>query len=290
MADPSTQSPAPVLLAASEGVASVTLNREGVRNAYDGDMVQRLLEIFVDLRGRPQIRAVVVQSVGSTFCAGADLTWMQRLASVSTRENLDDAGRIAAMFRALDRLPQATLALVQGPCLGGAVGLVAACDVAIAARAAEFGLTEVRLGLVPSVVAPYVVRAIGTRRARRMILTGDRLGAEDAHRIGLIHELVDEPADLSAARDRMIAAILASSPAAIAASKELIEFVAERAIDDAVLRETAVRAGAARTTPEAEEGMAAFLQQRRPNWFTLENAAGQRQAAFPSRQNARRRP
>jgi methylglutaconyl-CoA hydratase len=245
-------------------VAVLTIDRPEVRNAFDGAMIEELSTAYRDAAGDDAIRAVVLQAEGEVFSAGADLAWMQRMAEASAEENLADARRLAQLMRLVDTCPKPVVARVQGTALAGAVGLIACCDIAIAAEKAEFGLSEVRLGLIPAVIGPYVVRAVGPRAARRLFLTAERIKAPEARHLGLVHETV--PANgLDDAVARHLVAILAGGPAAQAAAKKLIADVA-RPIDDDLIEETARRIAAIRATPEAREGLAAFLAKRKPKW------------------------
>jgi len=217
------------------------------------------------MAGDPDVRAVVLAGAGRSFSAGADLNWMRRTADYSEVENLADARALAGLMRTLDRLPKPTVALVQGAAYGGGVGLVACCDIAVASTAAVFSLSEVRLGLLPSVISPYVVDAIGPRAARRYFLTAERFDAAEARRLGLVHEVV-APEDLEAAGARVLAALAECGPAAQAASKALVARVARGPIDDAMVEDTARRIAALRATPEGREGVMAFLEKRKPSW------------------------
>lgn len=248
------------------GTAWVTLNRPAVHNAFDEALIAALTDAFRRLGADAGVRAVVLRGAGKSFSAGGDLNWMKRSAAYSEAENVRDAERLAAMLDALNRLPRPTIALVHGAAMGGGVGLVAACDMAIAAEGAVFSLSEVRLGLLPAVIAPYVLAAIGSRQARRYFLSAERIGATEARQIGLVHEVV-APAALEA-RGRALLAVLANnSPEAMAAAKDLIAAIAGRPIDGKVRRETARRIAEARASAEGREGIAAFLEKRRPAWM-----------------------
>ena len=256
-----------VLLHASpEGVATVTLNRPEVHNAFDAEVIERLSDIFADLAGADGVRAVLLKAAGKSFSAGADLNWMRHAAGFSEQENREDARALGEMLRRLDTLPQPTVALVQGAAFGGGVGLVAACDIAVAVSDAAFSLSEVKLGLVPAVVSPYVIAAIGARRARRYFLTGERFDAGEARRIGLVHEVVADAEALAAAGERIVERLFTAAPGAIADAKELISAVAGRPIDAHLIDDTARRIAERRTHHEAREGVAAFLEKRKPNW------------------------
>ena len=249
----------------SRGVAAVTLNRPEVHNAFNDELIAELAAALVDFGADPSIRAVVFAGAGKSFSAGADLNWMRRTSEYSADENRADALRAAELMRTLDQLPKPTIARVHGAALGGGSGLVACCDIAVAADTAVFGLSEVRLGVVPAVISPYIVAAIGSRNARRYFLTGERFPADEARRIGLVHEVAAED-DLDAAVARHVDAILAGGPIAITAAKRLVAEVAGRPIDDALSATTADRIAALRSSEEGREGIAAFLEKRRPAW------------------------
>lgn len=249
----------------ARGVATVTLDRAARHNAFDDALVAALRGAFEALGADPAVRAVVLESTGRSFSAGADLEWMRRAAAHSEAENVADAEGLAAMLRALDRLPRPVLALVQGPAYGGGVGLVACCDVVVASERAEFRLTEVRLGLTPATIAPYVVRAIGARQARRWFATAEAIPAARALAIGLVHEVV-APDALAGAGAEVLAALLAGAPGAQADAKALVHLCADRDGDPDLGAETARRIAARRGSPEGREGIAAFLGRRPPAW------------------------
>ena len=247
------------------GVATVTLNRPELHNAFDDRLIAALTARFRALDANASVRCVVLRGTGRSFSAGGDLNWMRRMADYSEAENLDDARRLAAMLRAFDRLAKPTVAAVHGNCFAGALGLVACADVAIAAESAVFCLSEVRLGLVPATIGPYVVRAMGVRAIRRYALTAERFGAAEALRLGLVHEAVPEDG-FDAAVERIVAALSQGGPQALARSKALFAQIGDRPID-ADVSEITIRAIAeARATAEAREGLAAFLEKRRPGW------------------------
>jgi methylglutaconyl-CoA hydratase len=241
------------------------LNRPDRHNAFDDRVVVSLSHIFDALARQSEVGAVVLAAEGKSFCAGADLAWMKRTARYEAAENQADALQLAEMLAKLDRMPKPTVALVQGGAYGGGVGLVAACDIAIAADDARFALSEVRLGLIPSVISPYVIAAIGARESRRYFLTAEPFGAAEAYGIGLVHQVV--PADdLEAAGERMIRHLLAAGPNAAASAKKLIADVAGRPVDAALMKETARRIAEARAGSEGQEGIAAFFERRKPDW------------------------
>ncbi|WP_207484260.1 enoyl-CoA hydratase-related protein [Arenibaculum pallidiluteum] len=248
-----------------DGIAVVTMSRPEIHNAFDDAMIATLTATLSGLGDDPAVRAVVLRGAGKSFSAGADLGWMRRMARYSHAENEADALALAELMRTLDRLPKPTVAAVHGAALGGGVGLVACCDVAIAAEAASFALSEVRLGLIPAVISPYVVAAMGQRAARRMFLTAERFDARTALRFGLVHEVVAAEA-LDAAVEAVLARLLEGGPAAQAAAKDLIFAVAQRPVDEDVLRDTARRIADQRASPEGREGVSAFLEKREPSW------------------------
>jgi methylglutaconyl-CoA hydratase len=249
-----------------DGVLWLTLNRPDVHNAFDDRQIVELTRAFGDLAGDDTVRAVVLTGAGRSFSAGADLNWMRRTATYTEDDNLRDARSLAGLMRALHELSKPTVARVNGAALGGGTGLVACCDIVIASEQAVFGTTEVRLGIIPAVIGPYVIAAIGPRQARRLMLTGERITAREAARIGLVHEVValDE---LDAAVEKVLSQLLTGGPAAIAAAKRLVHDLSGRAISPEIVDETARRIAALRVSPEAREGLGAFLEKRKPNWI-----------------------
>ena len=247
------------------GVARLTLNRPDVRNAFNEDLIGRICDVMGRIAVDPNVRIVVITGAGNAFCAGADLNMMRRVAEYSPEENMDDARRLGHMLTTINQSPKPVIALVNGPALGGGVGLVAACDIAIASEDAFFALSEVRLGLIPAVISPFVVSAIGPRQARRWFLTGERFDAETARRLGLAH-LSCLGAQLQATLDGVIDELLAGGPEAHRAAKSLIAAVADRPIDKAVLEDVAARIATTRASEEGKEGISAYLEKRRPAW------------------------
>jgi len=245
-------------------VATVTLARPDVRNAFDEAMIEDLTRAFGGFAAGGELRAVVLTGEGKTFCAGADVNWMRRAAGYSPEENREDARRMARMLRTIDTCPFPVLGKIRGAAIGGGVGLTAVCDIAVAAAGTVFSLAEVKLGILPAAISPYVLRAIGARNARDFFLTGERFDAAEARRIGLVHA-VAEDGDLDAAVETKIGAILTSGPEAVAAAKKLIDRVAGMEIDDA-FPVTADAIAERRASAEGREGLTAFLEKRRPSW------------------------
>ncbi|MCG5242514.1 enoyl-CoA hydratase/isomerase family protein [Azospirillum doebereinerae] len=250
---------------AANGVATVTMNRGEVHNAFNEQVIADLTAAFGKVGADPAVRVVLLRGVGRSFSAGADLGWMKKMAGYSHEENLTDAMGLAGMLRALDECPKPTVAVVQGPAFGGGVGLVSACDIAIGVETATFALSEVRLGIIPAAISPYVIGAIGERACRRYFLTGERFSAAEAHRIGLLHEVVGADG-LEAAVAATVKNLLDSAPTAVSAAKELVRAVARRPLTDAVVRDTAERIARQRASAEGKEGIGAFLDKRNPSW------------------------
>jgi methylglutaconyl-CoA hydratase len=247
------------------GVVWITLDRPEIHNAFDDRLIAALTRELAALSADPAVRALVLTGRGKSFSAGADLNWMRRTATYGEAENLDDARALARLLATLDGLPKPTVARVNGAALGGGVGLVACCDVVVASETALFGTTEVRLGIIPSVIGPYVVAAIGPRQARRLMLTGERIDAAEARRIGLVHEVVAAEG-LDAAVERVLGDLAKGGPAAIAAAKQLVQDLAARPITPEIAEETARRIARIRAAEEGREGVAAFLEKRAPLW------------------------
>jgi methylglutaconyl-CoA hydratase len=246
-------------------VARVALNRPEVRNAFDGLMVSELRKVLFDLRNADEVRVIVLSGKGPAFCAGADLAWMKAMAGFSREDNLREAQALADLFFTVYESPKPVVARVHGAALGGGSGLVAACDIPVAALGTTFGFTETRLGIIPSVISPYVLRKIGESAARELFLTGERFEAMRAQEIGLVRAAVPE-ADLDAAVEARVQELLKAGPRAVAEAKALIREVAFRRVED-VQRYTVERIADLRVTPEAQEGMKAFLEKRKPWWI-----------------------
>lgn len=246
-------------------VTTVWMNRPEVHNAFDERLIDELTRACVELDGDASVRVVVLGGRGKNFSAGADLNWMRRAANNSVDENRRDARRLAEMLRVLAHMSKPTIARVQGAALGGGTGLTAACDMAVAARDAVFSTSEVRFGIIPSAISPYVLRAIGPRQALRYFQSAERIPAERALAIGLVHEVA-----AGEELDRVVAALaadlMAGGPNALAAAKALVRDIAGRPIDASLGEETAERIARQRATDEAREGISAFLEKRPPNW------------------------
>jgi methylglutaconyl-CoA hydratase len=258
-------------IAAQHGVGVIWLNRPEVRNAFNETMIAELTQAFRAADADKSIRVVVLAGHGPAFCAGADLNWMKKMAGYSLRENQADAMALAAMLNTIYMMKKPTIARVHGPAFAGGMGLVAACDIAIAAQEAEFCLSEVKLGLTAATISPYVVAAMGERYARRYFLSAERFTAAEAFRIGLVHDLATME-ELDASVNALLAHLLAASPAAIAASKELIRAVARAPIDQKLIADTAARIAAARASTDGKEGIRSFLEKRKPAWTNIESA------------------
>jgi methylglutaconyl-CoA hydratase len=250
-----------------DGIARVTLNRPEVRNAFDDALIASLTQKFTELDRDASVRVVVLAGNGPAFCAGADLNWMKRMAGYGYDDNLRDARGLAEMLSTLDGLDKPTIARVQGPAFAGGTGLVAACDIAVGTPEAKFCFSEAKLGLSPATISPYVMRAIGARAASRYFLTAEVFDAEEALRIGMLSALVPA-AELDATVDALAQHLLAGGSEAHARIKDLIRQVAGRSIDDALKADTARRIAEIRASPEGKEGIAAFLEKRKPKWFS----------------------
>ncbi|WP_448243942.1 enoyl-CoA hydratase-related protein [Pseudoxanthomonas mexicana] len=255
----------PLALERVGAVARLRLDRPALHNAFDAGLISALTAALDRLAEDPEVRVVVLEGSGASFSAGADLNWMRGMASASEAENRDDALALARLMRTLDELPKPTIARVQGASFGGGVGLVACCDIAIGVPEAKFGLTESKLGLLPAVISPYVIAAIGTREARRWFATGEIFDAATALRIGLLHTMVEADA-LDVAIERQIALLLKAGPVAAAHAKQLVARVAATADRDHADRDNADLIARLRVSPEGQEGLSAFLDKRAPRW------------------------
>lgn len=247
------------------GCATLCLNNPEQHNAFDDSLIAELTGSLRQLADDPQVRVVILAAAGKSFSAGADLNWMRRVADYTLEENVHDALGLAELMRTLNELPKPTIALVQGATFGGGVGLVAACDIAIASERASFSLSEVKLGLIPAAISPYVLAAIGERAARRYFLTAERFSAAEALRIGLLHQVVSAE-ELEQTGSAICQQLLQNGPQALSEAKQLIRDVTGRPIDAELIEMTAERIAAIRATDEGREGLNAFLQKRKPYW------------------------
>jgi methylglutaconyl-CoA hydratase len=249
----------------ADGVSTVTLNRPEVRNAFNDEVIAEMAAVFAELGERPEVRCIVLAGNGPAFCAGADLNWMKSMADYTRDENLADAQVLARMLRVLYDCPKPTIARIHGDAYAGGTGLVAACDIAVSADTAQYCLSEVRLGLIPATISPYVIRAMGARAAHRYFLTAERFSAAEALRIGFVHEVVPAEA-LDAKVAELARALVNNGPAAMKACKQLLHDVASRRISTALVQMTVEGIADIRVSEEGREGVASFLQKRKPGW------------------------
>jgi methylglutaconyl-CoA hydratase len=252
-------------VAVAGGIAVITLNRPEVHNAFNETLIAELTAALRGLGADATVRAVVLVGAGASFCAGADLNWMKQMATFSRAQNVADAKALAGMLMTLNRLPKPTIARVHGAALGGGVGLVACCDIAIGTPDAVFALSEARLGLIPATISPYVVEAIGVRAARRLFLTAERFTAAEAFRLGLLHELA-AASELNKRIDAVLGLLVKAGPGAQAECKMLLRAVAHHPIDAELIADTAERIATVRSSAEGKEGIAAFLAKRSAAW------------------------
>jgi methylglutaconyl-CoA hydratase len=248
------------------GVATVTLNRPEVRNAFNDEVINELTAVLLKLGTQDDVRCIVLAASGTAFCAGADLNWMKRMAAYTRVENLADAAALAEMLRVIYACPKPTVAKVQGDVYAGGTGLVAACDIAISSDAAGYCLSEVKLGLIPATISPYVIRAMGARAAHRYFLTAERFGASEALRIGFVHEVV-AAADLDVRVAELVKALVNAGPQAVRLCKKLVQDVAGQAITPELVQMTVEGIADIRVSAEGREGVQSFLQKRKPNWL-----------------------
>jgi methylglutaconyl-CoA hydratase len=266
-----------VLLSVDQrGVATITMNRHEVHNAFDAAIVGRLTELLVELKARKDVRVIVLTGEGKSFSAGADMNWMRSMATFTEEENVEDALHLADLMSLLNGMPVPTIARVNGHAFGGGVGLVACCDIVIASSDAKFCLSEVRLGLVPAVISPYVIAAIGERNARRFFLTAERMSAKLARRAGLVHEIAKD-LKLDDAVEHQIGMLLKGGPEALRESKELVFTIAHRgeSASEALKRRTAEIIAHIRVGAEGQEGLSAFLEKRAPAWLAESEEAAE---------------
>lgn len=250
----------------TDGVVFVTINRPAKKNAFDAATIAALHEAFVTLHGAEHVRVVFVRGAGGTFSAGADLGWMRDAAHWTEGENRDDAMGLAKMLKALHDVPALTVAIVEGAAMGGGAGIVAACDMAVAVRGTKFAFSEVRLGLIPATIAPYVVEAVGARTARALFMTGDPFDAEAARGFGLVGHVLGSADEIDGFVAGFVESMRACAPGAVGDSKRLVHHVAGHRLDGALMEDTARRIARARVSEEGQEGVRAFLDRRKPRW------------------------
>ena len=246
-------------------VARITLTRPDIRNAFSDEVIAELTAAFKDVGARADVCAIVLAAEGPAFCAGANLNWMRRMADYSHDENLADAAQLAGMLRVMYECPKPTIARVQGDVYAGGMGLVAACDLAVSADSAHYCLSEVKLGLIPATISPYVIRAMGARAAHRYFLTAERFTAAEALRIGFVHEVVVAD-QLDGVVDGWVHALCNASPHALRECKKLVQDVAEREINAALIAQTVRGIADIRASSDGKEGVQSFLQKRKPSW------------------------
>ena len=263
---------------AGNGVGLITLNRPELHNAFNETMIAEITEAVAELDRDPAVRALILGAHGKSFCAGADLNWMKKMSGYNFEQNFADAQGLAQMLHALNTTAKPTIARVHGAAFAGGMGLIAACDIAIAAQDVEFCLSEAKLGLTPATISPYVIAAMGERHARRYFLTAERFSAAEAFRIGFVHDIV-LPGELDAKINELLAHIAVTGPAAVAACKDLIRAVAKSKVDRDLINDTATRIATIRATDEGREGVRSFLEKRRPAWTETAAAAGAKSAA-----------
>lgn len=254
-----------IMYKVENGIATITLNRPEVLNAFNEDVIVELTKTFEAAGADKNVRAVVLRGNGKSFCAGGDLNWMRKSADYTYQENVDDAMKLGTLLKTINYLPKVTIAAVHGSVFGGGVGLTACCDIAVAEEGAQFCLSEVRIGLIPSIIAPYVINAMGLRMARRYFMTAERFDAAAAYRIGFVHETAEKGA-LDAALDKIIAALRDGAPEAQGRGKKLMLDIVGRPIDDALIRLTVEQIAEARASDEGKEGLSAFLNKSEPGW------------------------
>ena len=250
----------------TDGVVFVTINRPAKKNAFDAATIAALHEAFVTLHGADTVRVVYLRGAGGTFSAGADLAWMRSAADWSESDNRDDAMGLAKMLKALHDVPALTVAIVEGTAMGGGAGIVAACDMAVAVEGAQFAFSEVKLGLIPATIAPYVVEAVGARRARALFLTGNTFDADYAAHLGLIDMVLPDADSIDSFVTMLSDSLTGNAPGAMGAAKALVHHVATHKIDSSLMEDTAKRIARARVSDEGQEGVRAFLEKRKPSW------------------------
>ncbi|WP_298127132.1 enoyl-CoA hydratase-related protein [Brevundimonas sp.] len=249
-----------------EGIVFITINRPEKKNAFDAATIAALHEAFETLHGADHVRLVFLRGAGGTFCAGADLGWMRDAADWSEGDNRDDAMGLAKMLKSLHDVPALTVALVEGAAMGGGAGLVAACDMAVAVKGAKFAFSEVRLGLIPATIAPYVIEAVGARTARRLFATAEAFDADAAAAFGLVDRVLDSADGIDGVVSELSEAMKVCAPGAVGDAKRLVHEVAGQKVDRGIMEETAKRIARARVSEEGQEGVRAFLDKRKPRW------------------------
>jgi methylglutaconyl-CoA hydratase len=247
-------------------VATIHLNRAEVRNAFNETTIAEITDVFRALGNAPEVRAIVLAANGPAFCAGADLNWMKKMADYTHDENRADAAQLAEMLRTIYTCPKPVVAKVQGDCYAGGMGLVAACDITVAVEEANFCLSEVKLGLIPATISPYVIKAMGENAARRYFLTAERFSAQEAHRIRFVHSVVKADA-LDASVNDIVKALVSASPNAVKEAKCLVRDVANMPVTEALIADTAERIAVIRASDEGREGVRSFLEKRKPSWL-----------------------
>ncbi len=253
-----------VRLSVADGVARVTMNRPDIRNAFNEVMIRELREAFAAVRDDPAVRVVVLTGEGKAFCAGADLHWMRKVVEYTYEQNYEDSLNLANLMREVYDCPKPVVGRINGPAIGGGTGLVAVCDIPVAAQGAVFSFSEVKIGLVPACISPYVLKRVGERYGREYFLTGERLTADKALQCGLVNKVVP-PEELDAAVDAYVGNLLTSGPEALATCKRMVRMVAEQDLEQAGPA-TAEMIARLRMSEEGQEGMAAFLERRKPGW------------------------
>lgn len=249
----------------TRGVTTITLNRAKKHNAFDDQMVSRLTMALKKIMANSKTRVLVLAAEGTTFSAGADLDWMKRVGTSRYEDNLRDAEALADMLKTMNEMPLPTIAKVQGPAFGGALGLISCCDISIATTNASFSFSEVKIGLIPATISPYIIDAIGAHKARHYFMTGETFDARQAAQLGLINKVVEET-QLNDATAQLIATLLKNSPAAMRAAKQLAQDVGRSPMSDALIKETCRRIADIRLSQEGQEGLSAFLEKRKPSW------------------------
>ncbi len=250
----------------ARGVVMIVLNRPEVHNAFDEVMIREVIECFRDMGADDTVRVIIIAAEGKSFCAGADLNWMKRASEYDEDQNREDAGELALMLNAIYACPKPVIARVHGNAFGGGVGVVAAADIAVGVADAHFSLSEVKLGIIPAVISPYVIEAIGARYAHRYFISAERFSGAEAFRIGLLHDLASSEEAMDEQIATLCTALLANGPKAIESAKNLIQAVSQKSIDDELMEDTIERIAQIRSTAEAKEGINAFLEKRKPSW------------------------